>query len=105
MAHVLLVANAVVAVFNTAQSIPGYVELADDDIRFLAYITPTVQQIADAQRRADIDAAIAGDVTIQSLKAMTNAEYDLWFTQNVASNAQAIQVLKRCLRVVLRRVV
>jgi hypothetical protein len=104
MAHVLLAANVVVAVFNTAQSVPGYVELADDDARFLAYITPTAQQIADAQRRADIDIAIAGDTTLQSIKAMTNAEISAWCLANVTTLVQARAVIERILRVLARRV-
>lgn len=52
-----------------------------------------------------IDAAIAGDTTVQQLKAMTNEEFDAWWASNVTNAAQAIALLKRLARVVIRRVV
>lgn len=61
-------------------------------------------QSAEEARQAAVDAAIAGDATIASLKAMTNAEFDTWWAANVTNAAQAIGVLKRVTRVVLRRV-
>lgn len=61
-------------------------------------------QAAEAARKAGIDAAIGGDTTIASLKAMTSAEYDTWWAANVTNAAQAIGVLKRVCRVVIRRV-
>ena len=61
-------------------------------------------QAAEAARKASIDAVIAADTTIQSLRAMTNAEFDTWWAANVTNLAQANNVLKRIARVVLRRV-
>jgi hypothetical protein len=54
-------------------------------------------------RKEAIDQAIAGDTTVQSLKSMTNAEFDTWWSANVTNAAQAIALLKRITRVVLRR--
>ena len=57
----------------------------------------------EEQRRTAIDSAIAGDTTIASIKAMTNAEFDSWWSANVTTAAQAINVLKRVTRIVLRK--
>jgi hypothetical protein len=59
---------------------------------------------AEAIRLAGVDVAIAADSTIAQLKAMTSAEFDTWWSANVTTAAQAINVLKRVTRVVLRRV-
>jgi hypothetical protein len=59
---------------------------------------------AEATREAGLDAAIDGDTTIQQLKAMTNAEFNTWWDANVTTAAQAIAVLKRLARVIIRRV-
>lgn len=59
---------------------------------------------SEVQRRAQIDAVIAVDTTIQSLKAMTNAEFDTWWDANVRTAAEAIAVLKRLARVVIRQI-
>ena len=58
----------------------------------------------EAVREAAIDSAIAGDATIAQLKGMTNAEFDAWWAANVTTAAQAIAVLKRLARVIIRRV-
>lgn len=55
-------------------------------------------------RKAQIEQAIAADSVIAQLKAMTNAEFDAWWAANVTTAAQAIQVLKRLARVIIRRV-
>lgn len=54
-------------------------------------------------RCAEFDQVIAGDATIQQLKAMTPAQFDTWWDANVTSAAHAIAVLKRLARVVIRR--
>ena len=64
---------------------------------------PTPEQIEGA-RLQSIQDAIAGDTTLASLKAMTNADFDAWWAANVTTAVQAIGVLKRLFRVVLRRV-
>lgn len=66
-----------------------------------AALTP--EQEAELARRAAIEAAISSDSVVQALKLMTNAEYDAWWSANVANAAQAIGVLKRVVRLVLRR--
>lgn len=60
-------------------------------------------RIIAAQRLKDIDAVIAGDATLAQLKAMTSAEFDTWWSANVTNASQAIAVLKRLARLVIRR--
>ena len=62
--------------------------------------TPT----ADEVRQEAIDAAITGDTVLGNIKGMTAAQYDAWWAANVTNNAQAIGVLKRVVRVLVRRV-
>lgn len=62
------------------------------------------EEQAETVRKAAIDQAIAVDATVSSLKAMSNAEFDTWWAANVTNAAQAINVLKRITRVVIRRV-
>lgn len=66
-------------------------------------LTPR-QPTADELRIAAIDAEIAADSTISSLKEMSNTQFDAWWSANVTTAAQAINVLKRIARVVIRRV-
>lgn len=61
-------------------------------------------EASEAVRTATVDAAIKADNVIQQMKAMTPAEYDDWWTANVTTAAQAIGVLKRVVRVLVRRV-
>lgn len=58
---------------------------------------------AEAARKAAIEDVIQADATIAQIKAMTTAEFDTWWTANVTNAAQAINVLKRVTRVVIRR--
>lgn len=51
----------------------------------------------------EADAAIKQDAVIASIKAMAQAEYDVWWAANVTNAAQAIGVLKRVVRIVCRR--
>lgn len=76
-----------------------------------AIVPPTSQEIADRAamaadqlRQESINQAISADTVVAQLKAMTNAEFDTWWTTNVSTAAQAITVLKRITRIVLRRV-
>lgn len=64
---------------------------------------PTAGETAEATRLAELDAQITGSATLTSLKAMTNAQFDTWWTANVTNLAQANVVLKLIARVVLRR--
>lgn len=59
---------------------------------------------ADQARQAAINQAVVADTVVAQLKAMTNAEFDTWWAANVSTAAQAITVLKRITRIVLRRV-
>lgn len=68
------------------------------DGTFHAYV-PTAEEL----RLAAIDTAIQTDATLESLKAMSNAQFDTWWTANVSTNAQAIAFMKRLARVVIRR--
>jgi hypothetical protein len=58
---------------------------------------------AEQQRLADLSAALTADTQIQALKAMTNAEFEAWWDANITTAAQAIAVLKRLTRVMIRR--
>jgi hypothetical protein len=85
--------------YDSASVLPGYKTRAERDVVVLS-----PEAIAEAARVRSINDAIASDNTIQSLKAMTNSEFDTWWAANVTNAAQAIQVLKRVARVVIRRV-
>lgn len=62
-----------------------------------------VAAIADRSRCSAIENVIATDNIVQQLRAMTNAEFDAWWDANVTNATQAISVLKRLARIVLRR--
>lgn len=66
--------------------------------------TRRLAQQQEADRLAQYDTAIAGDMTLAQLKAMSNSEFDAWWDSNITSAAAAIAVLKRLARVVIRRV-
>jgi len=82
----------------------GYAQefLASDHPDVVAYFNhpPTVAQL----RAQALDVAIDADTVIQQLKAMTNDEFNTWWDANVTTPAQAIVVLKRLVRVMIRRV-
>ena len=59
---------------------------------------------AEADRKAGLDSAVDSDSTLNSFKAMTNAEFNTWWDANVTTSAQAIEVLKRLARLIIRRV-
>jgi hypothetical protein len=60
---------------------------------------PTAEEL----RTSAIDTVIANDTTVGSIRVMTNAEYDTWWSTNVTNAAQAIAVLKRAVRILVRR--
>jgi hypothetical protein len=62
------------------------------------------EESSELARQQAVDEAIQSDSTVSALKAMTNAEFDTWWAANVTNAAQAINVLKRVTRVVIRRV-
>lgn len=76
----------------------------DDTAQALAVSQYEAFLAAAQSREAGIDTAITNDATIQQLKAMTNTEFDTWWDANVTNAAQAIAVLKRLTRVIIRRV-
>ena len=69
----------------------------------VTYDTTTAQE-PERVRVAELDAQISSDTVLGSFKSMTNAEFDAWWDANVTTAAQAIGVLKRLARVVIRRV-
>lgn len=70
-----------------------------------AFTTPPIDPavIAEAARITELDDTVQNDTTIGSLKAMTKSEFDAWWSANVTNAAQAIGVLKRLARIVIRR--
>lgn len=62
------------------------------------------QTTTEIERLAGIEAAVEADPTVQALKAMTNTQFDAWWDANVTTVAQAMAVLKRLTRVMIRRV-
>lgn len=86
----------------TVKQFEGQEELPNDHPEVLA--GPQRDNTAELARLSAVDQAIATDSTVSSLKAMTNAEFDTWWAANVTNAAQAINVLKRIARVVIRRV-
>lgn len=69
-----------------------------------AYVLAIINGWGPEQARRDaVDGAIANDDVIASLKAMTNAQFDAWWSANVTNTAQAVAVLKRITRLVIRR--
>ena len=73
-------------------------DLAGDDL------ADAQAEQAELDRQAGLDAAANSDTILNSLKAMSNPEYNAWFAANVTNAAQAIALLKRILRVLIRRV-
>ncbi len=55
-------------------------------------------------RLAELDNIIITDSVISDLKAMTNSQFDTWWSANVTNLSQANTVLKRIARLVIRRV-
>jgi hypothetical protein len=68
---------------------------------------PTPEELAaiaaEAARKATFESAIGVDTIIAQLKAMTAAEFDIWWDANVTNAAQAIAVLKRLTRLMVVR--
>ena len=83
----------------------------------IAYLTPeeiaaaqaataaetAAQNTPEALATASIKAAVASDTTLAALKAMDNTEFEAWWAANVTNAAQAINVLKRLAKIVVRR--
>src|SRR3990167_8167661 len=71
----------------------------DDVTATLLYRDKTTEET----RQEELDATITGDPVTSPLKTMTNAEFDAWWEANVTNAAQAIGVLKRLTKLVIRR--
>jgi len=69
-----------------------------------AYLAQLAAAQAEADRINDLDDAVNTDTTLNTFKAMTNAEFNTWWSANVTTSAQAINVLKRLARLIIRRV-
>lgn len=54
-------------------------------------------------KRREVDQAIEKDSLAKTLRDMSSAEFDAWWAANVTDATQAITVLKRITRIVLRR--
>lgn len=81
------------------------VPLADNDPEVVAFLNPP----PDARLTA-IDSAIAAGTlgptqpaTIAQLKAMSVAEYSIWFDANFDTAAKLIALLKRLILILIRR--
>lgn len=61
------------------------------------------QEADELAKAASLDSAIATDPTLAAFKAMDNAQFDAWWAANVTNAAQAIGVLKRLAKIVIRR--
>lgn len=58
----------------------------------------------EIDRKDGLDTAMNSDTTLNDFKTMTNAEFNTWWAANVTTSAQAIAVLKRLARLIIRRV-
>ena len=95
-----LVSNAVNIGYAAKDVQASYV--TDEEYRALLP-QPTAEEVAALAAKQSIDVAIGADTTLAQLKAMTNAEFDAWWLVNVTTAAQAIVVLKRLAKLVIRR--
>ena len=75
-----------------------------DSALLAIYTAAQAAKATEVAQIASVEVSIATDTTIATLKAMTNAEFDTWWSANVTTLAQANGVLKRLARLVLRRV-
>lgn len=58
---------------------------------------------AEQARIETLESSVASNPLVAQLKAMTNAEFNDWWSANVTNAAEAINVLKLVVRVILRR--
>ena len=78
-------------------------EEAERDVEEAAWAAGEPARIAEHSRLESLDTAIGNDGVIQTLKSMTAAQFDVWWDNNVTNAAQAIGVLKRLVKLVIRR--
>lgn len=80
------------------------IELTPEEIADAEARTAAENNDPERLRKLGLDAAITADTQIAALKAITNADFDAWFDANVMTAAQAIGLLRRVCRVLIRRV-
>lgn len=66
--------------------------------------TPDAGEVAEQARLLELEEEITSDTTLSNIKSMTNAEINTWFDNNINDAASAIQLLKRIVKVLIRRV-
>lgn len=79
-------------------------EEAARDAEEAAWLSAQVDLAAAQAKVASFDTAINTDTLIQQFKAMSAAEFDAWWDGNVTNAAQAIGVLKRLCKIIIRRI-
>ena len=78
--------------------------LAEDEISLREKTQSEINaELAEETRKQEIDSTVSSDTVVQQLKAMSNVEFDTWWNANVTTAAQAINVLKRLARIIIRR--
>ena len=87
--------------YEVPMSVAEVAQRQQEEAEFAAKKADETVEIA---RVTVIDQAIAADATLAQLKAMSNAEFDVWWAANVTNAQQAIAVLKRLARLIIRRV-
>tara|TARA_R110000803_G_scaffold83015_1_gene149191 strand:- start:144 stop:605 length:462 start_codon:yes stop_codon:yes gene_type:complete len=65
-------------------------------------IDDTLAAVNEAARIAELDNVVSTDTVVNNFKAMTNAEFNAWWTANVTNASDAIGVLKRVTRTMIR---
>ena len=65
-------------------------------------VVPVVKTTEEL-RLEELESIIKADTIVNSFKTMTNAQFDTWWDANVTNAAQAIGVLKRLTKLVIRR--
>lgn len=67
-----------------------------------AAIAALEAEALELARERSVTVTINTDTVVNQLRAMTNAEYNTWWAANVTNAAQAITLLKRLTRIVVR---
>lgn len=78
-------------------------EEAARDAEEAAWLAGQAARDAEAARTASMDTAIKNDGVLQNLKTLSAAEFDLWWENNITNANQAIQVLKRLVKLIIRK--
>lgn len=66
--------------------------------------TPDAGEAAEQARLLELEEEITSDTTLSNIKSMTNAQINTWFDNNINDAASAIQLLKRIVKILIRRV-